>query len=410
MLCPELLLLPLDGETIAFSEATQHLFSLNPTAALVVEKLQKGRGVAEIAQILAERGLAAPEQALEWVDATLAALKEQTRVAEAAPLPADPDQISDLLPYAPFKAVTEQRYCLLETCALIRYEAWAQKRLVDSVLGHLATDEPRAPTVVIELKAEKRANYTMRSDVYRDGVPIASARGLSFLGPIVKGAIWQSAVSAHDFFFYIHAGVVGTGTNCVLLPAAAGSGKSSLTMALVHRGFQYFSDEVALIEPGTFRVPPMPLAMAIKEPGWELAGRYYPALESLPAHVRSDSKVLRYLPPPGNAVAQAPSAVRHIIFPTYQAGVQTKLVPLRRAEALGRLMDQCLGLRRRLNSDNVRAIVDWMRNIDCYELTHSCLDAAVDAIVDATGFRNPFLGNYTIPGAGPAGDDPRRES
>ena len=200
MLCPELLLLPLDGETIAFSEATQHLFSLNPTAALVVEKLQKGRGVSEIAQLIAERGLAAPEQASEWVDATLAALKEQMRVAEAAATPADPDGISDLLPYSPFKPVTEQRYCLLETCALIRYEAWAQKRLVESVLGHLATDEPRAPTVVIELKAEKRANYTMRSDVYRDGVPVASARGLSFLGPIVKGAIWQAAVSAHDFF------------------------------------------------------------------------------------------------------------------------------------------------------------------------------------------------------------------
>jgi hypothetical protein len=227
----------------------------------------------------------------------------------------------------------------------------------------------------------------MRSDVYRDGVPIGSARGLSFLGPIVKGAIWQAAVSAYDFFFYIHAGVVGTGTSCVLLPAAAGSGKSSLTMALVHRGFQYFSDEVALVEPGTFHVVPMPLAIAIKEAGWELMARYYPGLESLPAHIRNDSKVLRYLPPPVNAVGQAPSAVRHIIFPHYQPGVQTKLVPLRRAEALGRLMNQCLRLRGRLDGDNVRAIVAWMRSIDCYELTHSCLESAVDAIVGATGFR-----------------------
>ena len=298
---------------------------------------------------------------------------------------AEADDISDVPPYTSFKPVAEQCYRLLETCALIRYGAWAQKRLVDSVLGHLATDEPCGPTLTIELKAEKRANYTMRSDVYRDGVPIASARGLSFLGPIVKAAIWQAAVSAHDFFLYIHAGVVGNGTSCLLLPATAGSGKSSLTMALVHRGFQYFSDEVALVEPGTFHVLPMPLAMAIKDSGWELMARYYPALELLPIHIRSDFKVLRYLPPPVNAVAQAPSAVRHIIFPHYQPGAQTKLVPLCRAEALGRLMDQCLGLRRRLDGDNVRAIVAWMRSIECYELTHSCLEAAVDAIV--TGFR-----------------------
>ena len=85
MLCPELLLLPLDGETIAFSELTQHLFRLNPTAALVVEKLQKGRGLSEVAQVLAARGLAPPEQGMEWVEATLATLKEQMRVDEAGP-------------------------------------------------------------------------------------------------------------------------------------------------------------------------------------------------------------------------------------------------------------------------------------------------------------------------------------
>ena len=276
MLCPELLLLPLDGETIAFSESTQHLFRLNPTAALVVEKLQKGRGLSEVAQVLAARGLAPPEQGMEWVEATLATLKEQMRVDEAGPTRAEADDISDVPPYTSFKPVAEQCYRLLETCALIRYGAWAQKRLVDSVLGHLATDEPCGPTLTIELKAEKRANYTMRSDVYRDGVPIASARGLSFLGPIVKAAIWQAAVSAHDFFLYIHAGVVGNGTSCLLLPATAGSGKSSLTMALVHRGFQYFSDEVALVEPGTFHVLPMPLAMAIKDSGVGADGSLLP--------------------------------------------------------------------------------------------------------------------------------------
>jgi hypothetical protein len=388
MLCPELLLLPLDGGTIAFSDSTQHLFSLNPTAALVVEELQSGRSVSEVAQVLTARGLAPPEQGTEWVAATLAALKEQMRGDEAAAAPPEPEQIPDLLPFSPFKPVTETRYSILETCALIRYEAWAQKRLVDSVLGHLATDERRPPTVIFELKAQHRPNYTMRSDVYRDGIPIGSARGLSFLGPIVKGAIWQTAIRAHDFLFYIHAGVVGNGASCLLLPAAPGSGKSSLTMALVHRGFQYFSDEVALVEPESFHVVPMPLAMAIKEPGWELMARYYPALESLPIHVRNDSKVIRYLPPPVDAVGRSPSAVRHIIFPQYQPGAETNLVRLPRAEALGRLMHQCLALRGRLDGDIVRAIVSWMGSIDCYELTHSCLETAVDAVVDVTGFQN----------------------
>ncbi len=231
-----------------------------------------------------------PEQAAEWVDAALVALWAQMHAEDTVPVPPERDEAEDVRPYTPFEPVTERRYRLLETCVLIRYEAWAQRRLVNSVLGHVATDEACATSLVIEIKAERLPNYTMRSDVYRDGVPIGSARGLSFLAPIVKVAIWQQAVRAHDFFFYLHAGVVGTGLSALLLPAAAGSGKSSLTMALVHRGFRYFSDEVALVQPGTFHVPPMPLAMAMKDTGWKLMTRYFPNLELLPIHVHDDSR------------------------------------------------------------------------------------------------------------------------
>jgi hypothetical protein len=387
LLLPELALLSLDNDTIAFSEPAQRLFGLNPMAASIVRELQGGASVSEVAHMLAAQGLALPEQAAEWVGAALDALRAQMHADETVPPPPERDEAEDVRPYTPFEPVTERRYRLLETCALIRYGAWAQRRLVDSVLGHLATDEACASSLVIELKAEKLPNYTMRSDVYRDGVPIGSARGLSFLAPIVKSAIWQQAVRAHDYFFYVHAGVVGTGLSALLLPAAAGSGKSSLTMALVHRGFRYFSDEVALVEPGTFHVPPMPLAMAMKDTGWELMARYFPNLASLPIHVRNDSKVLRYLPPPRDAIGQGPAPVSHIIFPQYRPGVPTRLEPLHRAEALGRLMHECLGLRRRLDRENVSAIVGWMRGIDCYQLTFSHLEAAADLVVDVTGFR-----------------------
>src|SRR3954451_9468110 len=120
-------------------------------------------------------------------------------------------------------------------------------RLVNSVIGHLAIEDHVAPDIVIDISAELLENGHLQSDVYRNGSPIGRARRLSHVAPIVKAAIWQSAINAHDFLLYVHAGVVGTNTSSVLLPSAAGSGKSSLTMALVNRGFRYFSDEVALI-------------------------------------------------------------------------------------------------------------------------------------------------------------------
>jgi hypothetical protein len=391
-----LALLPLDDDAVAFSEEAQRLLRLNPPAALVFRELQKGTAACELAHVLAAEGLVASEEAEQWVTATLDAFRssgmlEDRPVAPVARTPSPGDdaetarQAANCAPYTAFEPVAEQRYRLLETCALIRFGHLAQVRLVRSVIGHLAIDDHFEPTIVIEINAKMLNNGHLRSDVYRDGIAVGRAPRLSQVAPIVKAALWQSAINAHDFLFYIHSGVVGTGASCILLPAAAGSGKSSLTAALVHRGFRYFSDEVALIEPTNFHVSPMPLAMCIKSTGWDLMARYYPGIWSLPVHVRSDGKVLRYIPPPGDAAEQIPMPVTHIIFPRYEQDALSRLKRVKRSEALGRLMGECLALRQRLDHKNVRQLVGWIAGIECYELTFSSLETAAQLVMEATG-------------------------
>ncbi|MGE3782198.1 MAG: PqqD family peptide modification chaperone [Alphaproteobacteria bacterium] len=394
---PDLTFLPLDGDAVVFSEETQQLIGLNRTAALLVEKLQRGIPASELAQALATEGLAAPDEAEQWVAMTLDGLRS-CGVLDAGPVALIPSdtvsedndtaagQAAECAPYKAFQPAAERRYRLLETCTLIRFGHVAQVRLVDSVIGHLATEDDAAPDIVMDISAKLLGDGHLLSDVYRNGAPIGRARRLSRMAPIVKAALWQSAINGHDFLFYLHAGVVGTGTSCILLPAAAGSGKSSLTVALVDHGFLYFSDEIALIEPGTFRVPPVPLAMCIKDSGWDLISRYYPQLLSLPVHVRIDEKVIRYIPPPPNTLKGAAVPVSHIIFPRYDRDAETRLEPIDRSAALGRLMGECLALRQRLDRENVRELVCWIAGIECYELTFSCLDAARQLIVDATAF------------------------
>jgi hypothetical protein len=392
----DLAMLPLDGDAVVFSEEAQHLVHLNPPAALLFRELQKGTPASEFADVLAAEGLVPSREAEHWVTGTLDAFRS-CGMFQDGPVPpvaltslAEDDaetarQAAGCAPYASFEPVAEERYRLLETCALIRFGHVAQVRLVRSIIGHLATDDHVAPAIVIDINAKMRDDGHLRSDVYRDGIPVGWAPRLSEMGPIVKAALWQSAINAHDFLFYIHAGVVGTGASCVLLPAAAGSGKSSLTAALVHRGFRYFSDEVALIEPTTFHVSPMPLAMCIKSTGWDLMARYYPGILSLPIHVRIDEKVLRYIPPPADSLEQVPMPVRHIIFPRYEQAAPNRLERVNRSEALGRLMNECLALRQRLDQTNVRQLVRWIAGIECYELTFSSLEIAAQLVAEATG-------------------------
>ena len=392
----DLSLLPLDGDVIAFSESAQCLLRLNASAALVVSRLRNGVSVSDLAGVLASEGHVAPQEAEQWVSATLGAFTASGLLGGGRPsgpaLPTGAEDARDVPaeargvpPYTPFEPAMERRYRLLETCALVRFGSMAQVRLVDSVIGHLGTDDKCAPTVVIDIRAEMLADGHLRSDVYRDGLPVGGASKLSRLGPIVKAALWQSAINAHDFQFYIHAGVVAADGGCIILPATAGSGKSSLTAALVHHGVRYFSDEVALIEPTTFHVPPMPLATCVKSTGWEVMAPYCPEILSLPVHVRGDAKVVRYIPPQAGRVGQSALPISHIIFPQYDANADTVLVEVERATALGRLMGECLAMRRRLDITNVQALIHWIGGVSCHDLTFSSLDAATRLVVEATG-------------------------
>jgi hypothetical protein len=284
-------------------------------------------------------------------------------------------------PYAPFEPATVRHYRLLNACAEVRFGHLRQVPWVDSVIGHLAADQPCAVTLRIDIPAVQAAT-SVRSYVYCNGEPVDLASGLFRLAPIVKGTFWQAAVNSYDFRFYVHAGVVGVGACCILLPAAAGSGKSSLTAALAHKGFRYFSDEVALLEPGTFTVPPAPLAFCVKKTGWPVIGQYFPQIADVPIHQRMDGRVVRYLAPTacGLDVAQKSVPVSHIILPRYKKSTETVLTPVGQSEALRHLMEECLALRQRLTPQNVAALVRWISAIPCYSLTFSSLDRAVELI------------------------------
>jgi hypothetical protein len=80
-----------------------------------------------------------------------------------------------------------------------------------------------------------------------------------------------------------------------------------------------------------------------------------------------------------------PMPVRHIIFPRYEQDARNRLERVKRAEALGRLMGECYALRQRLDHKNVRELVSWIAGIECYELTFSSLETAVQLVMEATG-------------------------
>ena len=272
---------------------------------------------------------------------------------------------------------SEQRYRLLTTTFAVRAPSVAVLARIHEALGHLTSQDSNAD-VRLDLRTNTSGDWLLLED---DSLATEFRRDDGIV-PAVKQLVRQRAVERYPFLLSVHAGVVAFGPECVLLPAIAGSGKTTLTAALVHAGATYFTDEIALLNDRTLAVTPVPLPLTVKDGGLEPLRALYPNLDALTAHVREDYVRVRYLPPPPASLPRpdASARARWIVFPRYSPDADTALQPMDRPSALQRLLDESYVQPGSLNRTKVESLVQWMRTVDCYDLPYSSLPAAVDRV------------------------------
>ena len=75
---------------------------------------------------------------------------------------------------------------------------------------------------------------------------------------------------------------------------------------------------------------------------------------------------------------------------------ETELKPIGRGEALRRLMQECVVLPELLTKSRVRCLVQWMRTVDCLELTMSSLREAIQLIKECCPPQNSIKFNRAL--------------
>jgi hypothetical protein len=273
--------------------------------------------------------------------------------------------------------VFERHYRILGTHFGLRFSSREQLDTIHPALAQMAIATPTQTHVWLDLAEGENGHVIV------DGaLPLDVARGITDLAPRVKNLLRQIALDREAFFVELHAGVVSDGAHCIVLPAAPGSGKTTLTAGLVHSGFDYFSDEVALLDEETLSLRPVPLGLGIKPGAVDVLADRFPVLRDLQVHSREDGRQVRYLclTPDQVAPHDAKRDARWLIFPRFAPEATTKLLPIGRPTALRRLMHECLVLPKLLDEPRVEKLVQWMRRLDCYELPMSSLDEAVGCV------------------------------
>lgn len=383
----------MDDDGILFSPARQTLHALNTAAAYLWCLLEDGTGEAAMLRAYRDTFRVAEDTAAGHVGSMLDHFHDQgliTRPGRPLPPPPAPKPRREDLPERALDGARveasvaqwaiESRYRLLNTEFRLRFSDPAQSDWVHPVLQNFAIPAGASAhnnsELIIDIVDE---NGALR--VYRDGRLEGECDGLDALAPLVKGSLWTTAVNRSDYFLNIHAGVLASAEGCVLLPAAAGSGKSSLTAAMVHAGFPYLSDEVALMGEDC-TVTSLPLAMCFKNTGWHVVSGLFDAVDRLPAHRRSDGKVVKYLALPRRYWADPAQAhaVRAIIFPRYRAHAPNQMSAVPRVQALDQLFTECVSIPGDLTGARVARLVAWIKGVECFALDFSDLAAATKAI------------------------------
>ncbi|MBI4719434.1 MAG: hypothetical protein HY763_16685 [Planctomycetes bacterium] len=254
----------------------------------------------------------------------------------------------------------------------------------------------KPPTIQVEVR---RAGWSRSGrrlyGVLADGQPIGGLRARNGVFPLVEWGINLRVMETRDEYLQFHAASLSHHGRGFVFAGDSGCGKSTLAATLTARGWRYFCDEFALVDPRTLRLHPFPKAICIKtgsyglvrELGWRFARRcdYVKALKGRVGYLNPRAA--------GSGEIAQPTAIRGIVFPRYSPGTSPALRRIPRSVAALRLFRQSFN-HDRFPDSAVPIIVRLVEKAECFELDvgaprettrllEECLDGGLSAVAQA---------------------------
>jgi HprK-related kinase A len=193
--------------------------------------------------------------------------------------------------------------------------------------------------------------------------------------PYLEWAINYRVIAECSEYLQLHAATLACAGQGVMLVGQSGCGKSTLAAALAARGWEYLSDEFALIEPGTLLLQAMPKALCVKAGSFDLVRELGLPLWCRRPYVKAFKGRVAYVSPSELNVAAGPRPIRLIVFPRYTGGGGTALYPVSRGRAAFSLASNAFN-RNLFGQRLVGMLAEIVRQARCVALEPDALDEA----------------------------------
>jgi HprK-related kinase A len=197
---------------------------------------------------------------------------------------------------------------------------------------------------VVDVEVEVRSKFGLRGwiSILADGETQYDWLRRRLAVPLVEWTMNVCVFQRPHQYFMLHAAVVERSGRAAVLPGRAGSGKSTLTAALAHRGWRLLSDEVAPIRPSDREVVPVPRPVSLKDESIDVIARFAPDAVIGPRTPGTSKGTVAHVLPPADSVRRAgeTAEIAWILFPEYVRGERAAIHPVPKARALLRAAER----------------------------------------------------------------------
>jgi hypothetical protein len=196
----------------------------------------------------------------------------------------------------------------------------------------------------------------------------------------LSGALWnleaalcETIIRSQRHSIAIHAAAMQLADSVALVAGCSQAGKTTLSLALGRRGLAILGDDVALVEPETLKVRPIPRCFHVDDGGAEL-------LEADGLRLPDSWPRFRFIVPNDfGAAAKPPGRAGCLIFMRGPRTAHPRIAPVSQAEMTARLLSES-GQGPLTDSETVAVICGLAAGASCFALTPGPLGETADAV------------------------------
>lgn len=216
-----------------------------------------------------------------------------------------------------------------------------------------------------------------------DGVHPFDPFPLSDALPMYEWGINWCFAQRFNQYVLLHAGALALGERAVIMAATPGSGKSTLSAALMLSGFRLLSDEFGVLDPETGNLLPMLKPVALKNRSIDVIRSFSDDVWLGPTFKATRKGDVAHLAPDEASVSAVRQSAKPalVIFPKYEAGTELSLKPQAPEQAFARLAFNSFNYPL-LGPVSFGAVADVAACCPAYELRYSRLEDAVRCLQD----------------------------